>query len=115
MVKAAFVAWQERIAPLFDTSRQVYIVKILPGRKLVERIETFQDPSPVAKVLCLVEWDVSALICGAISRHVQAIAAANGIQVISYVAGDVHAVIGAWLQGCLDDPAFKLPGCRPAV
>jgi predicted Fe-Mo cluster-binding NifX family protein len=115
MVNAAFVSWQGRIAPLFDTSRLVHIVQARPCAKPVERIEAFPNPSPISKVLFLVEWGVSSLICGAISRHVQAIAAANGIQVISYIAGDVRAVIGAWHEGRLDDPLFKLPGCRPAV
>jgi predicted Fe-Mo cluster-binding NifX family protein len=113
MVKAAFVVWQDRIAPLFDTSRQTHIVEVLPDRTLMERSENLQGLAPVTKVMRLVEWDVSTLICGAISRQVQTIAAAHGIHVIPLIAGDLHAVIQAWLNNRLQDPEYKLPGCGP--
>lgn len=116
MVKAAFVVWQGLIAPLFDTSRMACIVEVLPERAAAERIEYFQETSPAAKVLRLVEWEVTTLVCGAISRHVQAIAVANGIQVISYVAGDAQAVMRAWLEERIDDAEFKMPGCgKPGI
>jgi hypothetical protein len=109
-VKAAFATWHDRIAPLFDTSRHAHIVEAVPGRVQVERRECFGDDSPVGKVLCLVEWGVGTLVCGAISRPVQAIAAAHGIQVFPFIAGGLHGVVQAWLDGRIQDARYAMPG-----
>ena len=110
MVKAAFVTWQGRIAPLFETSRQAHIVEVLPDGMLEERGECFQAQSPVGKILCLVEWEVDKVICGAISRQVQAIAAAHGIDVIPFVAGDLREVIQAWIDQRIGEAQYAMPG-----
>jgi predicted Fe-Mo cluster-binding NifX family protein len=116
-VKAAFATWQGRIAPLFDTSRQAWIVECLRGRIVSEQSQSLKDPSPVGKAMCLVEWEVSALICGAISRQLQAMVSAHGIRVIPFVSGDLRQVIQAWLEGRIQDGQYKMPGCghRSAV
>ena len=110
-MKAAFATWQGRIAPLFETSRQAHIVTVLPDGMLEERGECFQEQSPVGKILCLVEWEVNTVICGAISRQVQAIAAAHGIHVIPFVAGDLRAVIQAWIDQRIGNAEYAMPGC----
>jgi hypothetical protein len=55
---------------------------------------------------------VRALVCGAISWPTQDMAAAYGIRVLSFVAGDLDRVIGAWFAGGLEDGTFVMPGCR---
>ncbi len=34
-----------------------------------------------------------------------------GIQVVPFIAGDLHEVVQAWLSDSLDHAAFALPGC----
>ena len=109
-MKAAFTTWNNRIAPVFDVARTVCIVEADEGKIVAECLEAFKDALPVQKVLCLVQWEVDTLVCGAISRSLQSILTAQSIRVIAFVAGELHEVIGAWLAGRIEDNVFAMPG-----
>jgi predicted Fe-Mo cluster-binding NifX family protein len=111
-MKVAFAHWNDRIAPVFDTARQVHIVETGSGQVLRESPELLPGDPIVQKALRLAALGVDALVCGAISRPLQETIAAYGIQVIPFVAGDLHQVIQAFLQGRPMDEAFAMPGCR---
>jgi len=110
-MKTAFAYWDNRIAPVFDISRQIRIVENDAGRVVVESEEILEDGLPVDKVLHLARLGVAALVCGAISRPLHEMVMSNGIQVIPFVAGDLGEVIRAWLGGELDNDSFAMPGC----
>jgi predicted Fe-Mo cluster-binding NifX family protein len=111
MVRAAFAYWEKRIAPVFDTARQIHIIDVESGRIVGETQEILQEDFPVQKTLRLLELSIEVLVCGAISRPLHVIVASYGIQVVPFVAGDLHAVIQAWLEGNLGHYAFAMPGC----
>jgi predicted Fe-Mo cluster-binding NifX family protein len=110
-MKAAFAYLDKRIAPVFDTARQFHVITAESGRIVSETRELLANDQPLPKTLRLVELGVSTLVCGAISRPLQAMVVAYGIQVIGFVAGDLNAVIQAWLKGSLNGNAFTMPGC----
>jgi len=110
-MKAAFAAWDNRIAPVFDVVRQIHLVEAEAGEVLSETQELLADNLPVQKALRLAELGIATLVCGAISRTLHEMVAANGIRVIPFVAGDLREVIQAWLTGRLDWNAFAMPGC----
>lgn len=109
-MKAAFATWNNRIAPQFDAARQVHIVDAYAGAIAVERMETFRSQVPIEKVSRLVDLGVDTLVCGAISRPIQALLAAQGIRVVPFVSGDLSAVIRAWLDGGHAYASFAMPG-----
>ncbi|WP_152971847.1 NifB/NifX family molybdenum-iron cluster-binding protein [Desulfatitalea tepidiphila] len=109
-MNAAFTTWNSRIAPVFDVARTACIVEVDQDGRVSQRMETFKDDLPAQKVLCLVQWKIESLVCGAISRSLQLILAAQAIRVIPFVAGDLQEVIGAWLKGSIEDAAFAMPG-----
>ena len=111
MRRAAISAWDNRIAPVFDTARQIHLVEAESGQVVSEISELIAGTLPVQKALRLAELGVGTLICGAISRNLHEMIRANGIRVIPFVAGDLHEVIQAWLTGGLDRNAFTMPGC----
>jgi predicted Fe-Mo cluster-binding NifX family protein len=111
MVKAAFAYWGRRIAPVFDVARQIHLVEMESGRIVGEAQENLPDGLPFQKALCLVEFSVNTLVCGAISNPMHQMIAASGIQVKPFVAGDLGQVIQAWLSGNLEQDAFAMPGC----
>jgi predicted Fe-Mo cluster-binding NifX family protein len=112
MMKAAFAAWNNRIAPVFDVARRVHIVESEAGRRIAEIQERLPDEPPALKALRLAEMGVRMLVCGAISRPLQEMVAAYDIRVIPFVAGDLREVIRAWLGGGLESPLFAMPGCN---
>ncbi len=110
-MRVAFACWQDRIAPVFDTTHRLLLVEVVARRVVSEVAATLAEDLPVQKVLRLVEWEVGTLVCGAISRPLQELVAAYGIEVIPFVAGDLRAVRQAWLDDRLQDEEFIMPGC----
>lgn len=111
-MKTAFAHWDHRIAPVFDTARQVHVVETAAGQIIGEKQEILTEDLTVQKVLQLVELGIDTLVCGAITRPMQGLVTAYGIQVIPFVAGDLREVIQAWLRGHLLRDEFVMPGCR---
>jgi predicted Fe-Mo cluster-binding NifX family protein len=110
-MKAAFSVWDARIAPVFDTARQVHIVEAESGRILGEADEVLPDGLPVQQVVRLVDLGVGTLVCGAISWPLRAMVTASGIQVMPFIAGTVNEVVQAWLGGTMGRGHFVMPGC----
>ena len=110
-MKAAFAYWDNRIAPVFDTARQIHVVEVKAGQLASEAPETLSEEMSVQKVLRLVELGVGILVCGAISRPMHEMVVAYGISVVPFVAGDLREVIQAWISGDLECDAFAMPGC----
>ena len=111
IMKAAFAYWENRIAPVFDTARRIHIVEVESGRIVGESLAILSEITPSARALRLTELGVCTLVCGAISGTMRNLVEAYGIQVISFVAGDIHDVIQAWLRGDIHDGLFFMPGC----
>jgi predicted Fe-Mo cluster-binding NifX family protein len=109
---AAFAAWENRIAPVFDVVREICLVETVAGQNVRETQEILANDLPVQKALRLAELGVSTLVCGAISRDLYEMVIANGIRVIPFVAGDLREVIKAWLTGGLNRNVFSMPGCH---
>lgn len=110
-MKTAFAYWDDRIAPVFDTARQINIVEAESGNIISESQETIPEELPVRKALRLAELGINCLVCGAISRQLSRLVTAYGIQVVPFVAGDLREVITAWLDGSLGREGFAMPGC----
>jgi len=110
-MKAAFATWNNRIAPVFDVTREVRVVESRSGKPVGVTTEAQLDGPPLARALCLAELGVGTLVCGAISRPLWDLVANQGIRVIPFVAGDVESVVQAWLNGELVGDAFAMPGC----
>lgn len=111
MMKVAFSQWENRIAPVFDTARQIRLVEVDSGEVVGETQEILPYELPVQNVLRLVELTVGTLVCGAISRPLRELVTAYGIRVIPFVAGELKEVVEAWLRGGLRGADFAMPGC----
>lgn len=110
-MKAAFTTWENRIAPVFDVSRQIHLVEVERGRIVGEAEEALTEEMSVQKALRLAELGVDTLVCGAISNTMLDMVAAYGIRVIPFVSGDLREVIEAWMNKGLERDLFAMPGC----
>lgn len=111
-MKVAFAYWDSRIAPVFDTAHQIHVISIESGQITGEAQETLLEDFPVQKTRRLVKLGIGTLVCGAISRPLYVTINGYGIQVIPFIAGDLHEVIQAWFGGNLGQDAFSMPGCH---
>jgi predicted Fe-Mo cluster-binding NifX family protein len=107
----ALPIWNERISPVFDTSRRIMVIRIeADGSETIEEINLGEAP-PVARVKMLERMGTDVLICGAVSNPVARLVEATNIRIIPWVSGSVEAVIDAFRRGELDEPCFRMPGC----
>ena len=111
-MKTAFPLWQNRIAPVFDTARQLWLIESNSGRRIGAEQLILGEEQAIARVMRLVEAEVDNLVCGALSRQLHGLLQAYRIKVIPFVAGDLDEVVQAFLTGALAQGNFAMPGCR---
>lgn len=109
--RAAFAAWHERIAPVFDVAQQLLVVDATAGGITAERRLDLAASLPAERALQLSELGVGVLICGAISRPLAVMVTAQGIRLIPFVAGPLDEIVSAWLRDRLETGRFAMPGC----
>mgnify|MGYP001829250703 CR=1 FL=1 len=104
--------WNERISPVFDTSRRLLIVRVdEDGNETIREI-ALDEVSPALKVNVLKQLGTDVLICGAVSNPVAGLVEAANIRLIPWVSGSVDEVLAAFRRGELEEPRFRMPGCR---
>ncbi|MDX9958825.1 MAG: NifB/NifX family molybdenum-iron cluster-binding protein [Clostridia bacterium] len=107
----AITVWNQRIAPVFDSARNVIIVEVREGRETGRRSLELDQMDPGGKAWLLRNEGVTELVCGAISREAEAMVRDQGIHVIPFIAGEVELVIQAWIGRQLDHDTYSMPGC----
>ncbi len=107
----ALAVWDNRISPVFDTAGTLLVAEIEAGQITARRQEPIQATLPSEKVARLKALGVETLVCGAVSRPLADMIAAEGIRLVPFVAGTVEEVLAAYTQGLLPGPAFVMPGC----
>jgi predicted Fe-Mo cluster-binding NifX family protein len=108
----ALSIWNNRIAPVFDVARRLRLLTVENSQITAATDVASVEESLQAKVTQLGECKVRILICGAISRELEAMIAGSGIQVIPFTAGEATAVANDWLSGqLLKSDHYLMPGC----
>lgn len=110
--KAAFAAWNDRIAPVFDVSEKIHLLEVEDGRVVRETRRVLSGNQPDQKARSLIEMGTEVLVCGAISKFLHDRITAGGIRVVPFIAGTLTEIIQAWLNGELRRDAYAMPGCR---
>lgn len=109
-MQAGFGTWQHRISAVFDVTRQVHLIRVEGGRIVDERKASLDGELPLQKAQALAALGVDELVCGAISRPLHHAVEGYGIRVIPFVAGELKAVVTAWLTGPSGLAPFIMPG-----
>ena len=110
-MRIAFSHWESRIAPVFDVATNLYLLNTDSSSEPTFTEAAIPTDDPYEKVKALTEFSVDVLVCGAISRSLQNMIEAAGIEIYSFVAGDLQQVIAAWRKNRLQEPNFSMPGC----
>lgn len=111
-MKVAVPVWNNRVSPVFDTSRHLLVVEYVEGEEASREQHTMADMFPPFRVRRLKEIGVRLLICGAISNPVALLVDAAGIALMPWVSGDVNDVLDAFNRERLSDSRYRMPGCR---
>ena len=105
-MKTAFSYLNNRIAPVFDTAENICLLENNTVRTQIK----LNAGTAAGKAAELKQLGICTLVCGAISREIENLISAQGIRIISFVAGELETTIGAWLTKQIGR-AGKMPGC----
>jgi len=103
--------WQGRISPVFDTAGKLLLVDAEAGREQGRSVAMLDERIPPLRAKRLRELGVDVLLCGAVSRPLAAMLAAERIEVIGWLSGPAEEVLAAYLAGRLWQKRFHMPGC----
>lgn len=109
--RIAVTVWGGRVSPVLDVSSRALLLTVQDGQA-GERTELDLPEAGDAKLAALSSRGVQTLLCGAVSRPVAELAAAFGLRLVPFLAGDVELVIAAYLSGQLPSPSLSMPGCH---
>jgi predicted Fe-Mo cluster-binding NifX family protein len=96
---------------VFDSSRVVVVVDIKDRIVSNKRYVHIQTHMPYQRAVELSELGIHVLICGAISKIHEDMIETQGIEVISFISGDIDQVIESYINDELDLIKFSMPGC----
>ncbi|MBN1851245.1 MAG: NifB/NifX family molybdenum-iron cluster-binding protein [Pirellulales bacterium] len=109
-MRAAIPICDGRISPVFDAARRLLLVDIENGREIWRTEQIMDEPEPTFRARRIVEFGANILICGAISRPLEATLVSAGVEVIPQTCGQVEEVLRAFMAGQLTEQAFLMPG-----
>ena len=105
-------SWAGRVSPVFDVAKRLTVVDVEAGRQLHREELALEEQDPIRRAQRVAAAGVGVLICGAISRPLEQMLTAGGVEVIPQTCGPVDQVLAAFVTGGLDGGAFLMPGCR---
>ncbi len=111
-MKIALSVWKDYISTVFDTADQLLLLE-LDGTEGRKRTTVKMNALDIAgRATQIKEKQIDVLICGAISRPLEAALTSRGIRVYAFVRGHVEEVLDAYQTGSLDQAIFTMPGCH---
>ncbi len=111
-MKLAMPVWDDCISTVLDFSDRLLVIDFKSGVINSRSMVNFTGNTIVDKVARLRELDIQVLLCGAVSRPLERMITASGIDIILFLRGRVDDVLKAYFSGRLLEPGFMLPGCR---
>ena len=109
-MRLALSIWKHRLSPVLDVAGRLLVVSLREGREQYRFEADIVDPSISRVCRLLKDLQVDALICGAVSEDYLAAIRGSGIAVTPDMAGEVEAILNAFLDGALMQQKFFLPG-----
>lgn len=111
-MKLAVSIFKESISTVFDAADQLLMIETAPDGSRQRTLLKMSTSEPASRAIELKALGVDVLICGAISRPMQASMASQGIEVHPFVRGAVDDVVAAYADNRLGQAIFSLPGCH---
>lgn len=98
-MNVAITVWDNRISPVFDSAETLLIARSRESEIVDRQTRLFQAGMFDRFVQLLSGLDVQVLICGALCAGPACILEAQGVNVISFMAGDAEEILDHYVQG----------------
>ena len=109
-MRVAVPSFNGRVSSVFDWAQQLVVVDHDEEIEKARREESLVGLAPSFRSGRLAEIGVETLLCGGISRPLAEMVQLRGIRILAGLAGEVDAVLTAFLAGRLPAPEFAMPG-----
>lgn len=101
-MKVAIPRMGETVAPCFEYSATIAVFSVQDGH-VVDQVDfPIRSREPFDRVRLLRDQAVDTIICGGVQDVFEDLLRASGIELISWVTGDVDALLSRYLQGRLE-------------
>jgi predicted Fe-Mo cluster-binding NifX family protein len=111
-MKIAISCRAGRVSPVFDVAKHLLLIDIEESAESARSENNIDETDLLSRATYVAELGADVLICGAISRPLQMILEAKGVEVIGQVCGNIEKILQAFLKGSLNDESFLMPGCN---
>jgi predicted Fe-Mo cluster-binding NifX family protein len=91
----------EDVAPCLEYSATIAIFTIEDGQVVDQLDFPFRSPEPVDRIRLLRDQHVDVVICGGVQEAFEDLVRASGIELISWVSGNVEDLLASYLSGRL--------------
>lgn len=109
-ITTAIPIWRGRVSPVMDTAEQLLIVEMNGGIEIGRRQVYLGMTDHTRRAAEICDLGIDVLLCGAVSRALEASLVASGIEMVSQLCGDIECVLKAFVDGKDDLGAFNMPG-----
>ncbi len=107
-MKVAIPRFGEEVAPCFEYSATIAIFTIEQGKITNQTDFVLQSQQSFDRFRLLRDQGVDTLICGGVENRFEDLIRDNGIEVISWVVGNVSELLTMFIQGKLTSGAGRI-------
>jgi predicted Fe-Mo cluster-binding NifX family protein len=100
-VKIAIPMFNTRVSPRFDFASKILVTTIDRGKVTDRETYSLINLNPIRRAGLLSDLGVNTILCGGISDFSQRLIAANAIEVIPMVQGEVEEVLDLFINNKL--------------
>jgi predicted Fe-Mo cluster-binding NifX family protein len=97
---------------VFDVSNKLLLVEIEKGKVVSRTDNLITCHGPLKRAIEVRHLGAQVLLCGAISRPMETALNTEGVQVNSFICGDLEDVLNAFISGHITDKCYQMPGCN---
>jgi predicted Fe-Mo cluster-binding NifX family protein len=100
-----------RISPLLDVARRLLVVDLADGEERSRREVAVEETELGLRARRIAGLGCEVLVCGALSRPLEALLRQVGMRLVPNSCGTVREVLEALKSGGVPDDSLLLPGC----
>jgi predicted Fe-Mo cluster-binding NifX family protein len=108
----AIPVFRARVAPVLDWCSKILIFPEEGADFKSHRQIVVVEKNIVRLMQTLREQGIETLICGALSPETLNYGESIGLRIIHGIAGEIEEILQAYREKKLDQPKYRLPGCR---
>ncbi len=109
-MKIALTIWGNRISPVFDSAKILLFVDVKKSVITRRAQKQFKPHVPAHFITAVQNYKFDVLICGAISDDHTTLVEQNGIELFSFVTGNVDKVLSTFIKDRNRISDYLMPG-----